>query len=58
MKTQRIKIFRVHYLSRYFPEKGIRTRLVNALSPKDIRNNWHGIIGTDEYAIKKIEEVL
>ena len=50
------KLYRVYFKSRYYPFEGTRSRLVNANSKKDIRNNWHDIMNTDEYRITKIEE--
>lgn len=58
MKIARtLKKFKVYYRSRYYPFEGVHCRSMGAESAKDIRNNWHDIIGTDEYVIKKIEEV-
>lgn len=50
-------LYRVYYKSRYYPLEGTFHKMVRANSKKDIRNNWHSIIGTDEYRIVKIEEV-
>ena len=50
------KLYRVFYKSRYYPLEGTHSKLVTAASKKDIRNNWHDIINTDEYKITKIEE--
>lgn len=50
-------LYRVHYKSRYYPLEGTFRKTVRADSKKEIRNNWHNIIGTDEYRIVKIEEV-
>ena len=50
-------VYKVFFKSRYYPLEGIRTKLVRANSKKEIRDNWHSIIHTDEYRITKIEEV-
>ena len=50
-------LYRVFYKSRYYPLEGIRRKVVRAKSKKEIRDNWHSIINTDEYRITKIEEV-
>ena len=50
-------VYRVFFKSRYHPLEGTRSKLVTANSKKEIRNNWHDIINTDEYRITKIEEV-
>ncbi len=50
-------LYRVYYVSRYYPFEGTRKRLVRADSRKEVRANWHAIIHTDEYRITKIEEV-
>lgn len=50
-------LYRVFYKSRYYPFEGTRQRVVRASSKKEIRDNWHSIIHTDEYRITKIEEV-
>ncbi|MDF2615386.1 MAG: hypothetical protein K0Q47_41 [Sedimentibacter sp.] len=53
-----MKEYVIFYRSRYFPLEGIKKKKVKGYKSKqDIRNNWHDIIGTDEYTIKKIEEV-
>ena len=49
------KTFVVHYYSRYF--KDMHKMRVQANSKKDIRDHWHSIMETDEFVIKKIEEV-
>ena len=50
-------LFRVYYTSRYFPFEGTHKKLVKANSRKEVRDNWHAIVNTDEYRITKIEEV-
>ena len=50
-------LYRVIFKSRYYPLEGNRQRMVRANSKKEIRDNWHSIINTDEYRIVKIEEV-
>ena len=50
-------LYRVIFKSRYYPLEGNRQRMVRANSKKEIRDNWHSIIHTDEYRIVKIEEV-
>lgn len=50
-------VYRVFFKSKYYPLEGTRQKLVTANSKKEIRLNWHDIIGTDEYRITKIEEV-
>ena len=50
-------LYRVIYKSRYYPFEGNRTKMVRASSKKEIRDNWHSLIHTDEYRIVKIEEV-
>lgn len=55
-KLSMSKLYRVYFKSRYYPLEGTRSKLVSANSKKDIRNNWHDIINTDEYKITKIEE--
>ncbi len=50
-------LYRVIYKSRYYPLEGTRRKMVRANSKKEIRDNWHSIINTDEYRIVKIEEV-
>lgn len=50
-------LYRVHYKSRYFPFEGTHKKLVRANSRKEVRDNWHDIILTDEYRIIKIEGV-
>lgn len=50
-------LYRVYYVSRYYPLEGTRKKLVRANSRKEVRANWHDIINTDEYRITKIEEV-
>lgn len=52
-----MKKFRVVYKSRYYPLEGERFKIVRAESKKDVRNNWHSIMETDEYKIVRIEEV-
>lgn len=49
------KTFVVHYYSRYY--KDMHQMKVQANSKKDIRDHWHSIMETDEYVIKKIDEV-
>lgn len=49
----KIKLFDVAYVSRYYPFEGVRHIKVHATSAFEIRNNWHSIIHTDEYRIKK-----
>lgn len=51
------KSYRVYFVSRYYPYEGTRQKVVTAKSKKEIRDNWHSIIHTDEYRITKIEEV-
>lgn len=51
--TMKIKLFDVAYVSRYYPFEGVRHIKVHATSASEIRNNWHSIIHTDEYRIKK-----
>ena len=51
------KLFDVEYVSRYYPFEGIRHKRVYAPSASWIRNNWHSIIHTDEYRVKKCTEV-
>jgi len=53
-----LKDWKVTFKSRYYPLEGNQTKIVIADSKKTIRNNWHDIIGTDEYKIIKIEEVV
>lgn len=50
------KTFIVHYYSKYY-KFDTRTIRVSAESKKDIRNHWHSIMETDEFVIKKIDEV-
>lgn len=50
-------LYRVFYQSRYYPFEGTFRKMVRANSKKEIRDNWHSIIHTDEYKITKIEEV-
>ena len=50
-------LYRVIFKSRYYTLEGNRQRMVRANSKKEIRDNWHSIIHTDEYRIVKIEEV-
>lgn len=49
-------LYRVFYKSRYYPFEGTRKKMVKADSKKQIRDNWHDIMNTDEYKITKIEE--
>lgn len=53
-----MKEYMVYYKSRYYPFEGTYKRKIRAISKKFIRDNWHSIILTDEYVIKKIEEIL
>ena len=50
-------LYRVIFKSRYYPFEGTYHKMVRANSKKEIRDNWHSIINTDEYRIVKIEEV-
>ena len=50
-------LYRVYYVSRYYPFEGTRKKLVRANSRKEVRDNWHATVNTDEYRITKIEEV-
>ena len=50
-------LYRVIFKSRYYPFEGTYQKMVRANSKKEIRDNWHDIINTDEYRIVKIEEV-
>lgn len=50
-------LYRVIYKSRYYPFEGQMRKMVYANSKKEIRDNWHSIIHTDEYRIVRIEEV-
>jgi hypothetical protein len=52
-----LKKFKVTYRSRYYPYEGERTIIVKAHAKQDVRNAWPDIILTDEYVIKKIEEI-
>lgn len=53
-----MKNFKVYYRSRYHPMEGEKTIIVEDSPNKSwIRKNWHSIIETDEYTIKRIEEV-
>ena len=52
-----MKEYIIHYVSRYFPLEGTRTKRILANNKREIRLNWHSIIHTDEYKIVKIEEV-
>lgn len=56
-KQKELKTFLVTYRSRYFPYEGSHTKLVMDYSAANVRRNWHSIIHTDEYVIKKCEEV-
>lgn len=56
MKNQN-KTYIVYFCSRYYPFEGNRRRKIIAPSKKWIRDNWHGIMGTDEYRLIKSEEV-
>lgn len=51
-----MKLWRVHYHSRYY-KLDKRTIQFRGYSRKDIRENWHILMGTDEFVIDKIEEV-
>lgn len=51
-----MKKFKVTFYSRYY-KFDISRRIISAPSKKWIRDNWHGIMHTDEYVIKKVEEV-
>lgn len=48
-------LYRVFYKSRYYPFEGTRKKMVKADSKKQIRDNGHDIMNTDEYKITKIE---
>ena len=50
------KTFVVHYYSRYY-KFDTHSRKIQAASKKDIRDHWHEIMHTDEFVIKKIDEV-
>ena len=50
-----MKKFVVTYRSRYY-RFDVNKRTLTAPSKKWIRDNWHGIMLTDEYVIAKIEE--
>ena len=52
-----MKRYRVTFRSRYYPMEGTSARLVYADSKKQIRDNWHSFMCTDEYKIIKIEEI-
>lgn len=54
---KKMKTFDVAYVSRYYPFEGTYHKKVVAPSASWIRNNWHGIIHTDEYRIKKCTEI-
>ena len=56
-KVKKEKLFDVEYVSRYYPLEGTHHKRVYATSAKEIRNNWHSIIHTDEYRIKKCTEI-
>lgn len=53
----KIKTFDVEFVSRYYPLEGTRHKKVTAPSAKWIRDNWHSIIHTDEYRVKKCTEI-
>lgn len=52
-----MKAFNIYFKSRYYPFEGTHKKRVYANNSKEIRNNWHSIIETDEYKIVKIEEI-
>ena len=57
LRKEMSMLYRVFFKSRYYPFEGTRQKTVRANSKKEIRDNWHSIIHTDEYRIVKIEEV-
>lgn len=57
MKTPNIKSYWVIYRSKTYPSEGNRRLMVRAESKKQIHDNWHAIMNTDDYVIQKIEEV-
>lgn len=50
------KTYIVYFRSRYYPFEGTRRRRIVAPNKKWIRDNWHGIMETDEYRLIKSEE--
>ena len=51
-----MKTWCVHYYSRYY-KFDVRKKYLYARTKKEIRDNWHDIMLTDEFIIKKITEV-
>lgn len=48
--------FKVYYHSRYY-KFDRATVIVRSTSKKQVREDWHSIMCTDEYVIEKIMEV-
>lgn len=49
--------YKITYRSRYYPLEGDQVMYAYSVSKKQVRADWHSLIGTDEYKIVKIEEV-
>jgi hypothetical protein len=57
MNNKTIKLYEVTYYSRYYKFE-TRKRKIYGTSKSDIRNRWHEIMLTDEYVIKRIDEIV
>lgn len=54
--NKEMKLYKVTFYSRYY-RFDMRVRKIYGYSKSDIRNRWHEIMETDEFVVKKIEEV-
>ena len=50
-------LYTIYFASRYYPFEGTHKRQVFAPNKKWIRDNFHSIVGTDEYRLIKSEQV-
>lgn len=57
MNNKTIKLYEVTYYSRYYRFDTMK-RKIYGTSKSDIRNRWHEIMLTDEYVIKRIDEIV
>lgn len=57
MNNKTIKLYEVTYYSRYYRFETHKRKLYGT-SKSDIRNRWHEIMLTDEYVIKRIDEIV
>lgn len=55
-KAGKLKKYKVTFYSRYY-RMDVRIKVISGTSKSDIRNRWHEVMETDEFVIRKIEEI-